>query len=35
VTIKGAHHFLQEDAAPELTRIIIDHMTRSGILKQN
>jgi haloalkane dehalogenase len=33
VTIKGAHHFLQEDAAPELTRIIIDHMTRSGILK--
>jgi haloalkane dehalogenase len=33
--IKGAHHFLQEDAAPELTRIMIDHMTRSGILKQN
>jgi haloalkane dehalogenase len=35
VTIKGAHHFLQEDAAPQLTHIILDHMKRRGILTQN
>jgi haloalkane dehalogenase len=32
ITIKGAHHFLQEDAGPQLTGIILTQMKNSGLI---
>jgi haloalkane dehalogenase len=32
VTIKGGHHFLQEDAPGQLTEIILAQMTKAGLL---